>query len=49
MQLLCRHNNAVGEEEGSFLGLAKELKIFGLSYRSSKVYIAQAVVLELAG
>jgi hypothetical protein len=49
MRLLYQYSNAVGEKEGSFLGLAKKLEVFGLSYRSSKVYIARAVVSELAG
>jgi hypothetical protein len=49
MRLLYQYSNAVGEEEGSFLGLAKKLEVFGLSYRSSKVCISLAFVSELAG
>jgi hypothetical protein len=33
MQLWYQYNNAVGKKEGSFLGLAKKLEVFGLSYR----------------
>jgi hypothetical protein len=48
MQLLYQYNNAVGEKEGSFLGLAKKLEVFGLSYRSSRVCISRAFVSKLA-
>jgi biotin synthase-related radical SAM superfamily protein len=39
MRLLYQYNIAVGEKEGSFLGLAKKVEVFELSYRSSKVCI----------